>query len=309
MITNTLTSEQLSLSVLAVPPLARHADLSLNLEENRKLIHFLESGGIRSLLYGGNANLYNISTYEYEQLLEFLQEAAGSGTLVIPSVGPAFGTMMMQARILKSTDYPTAMVLPPTFATMPEGLCTGIRCFVEASGKQALLYIKREGMMTVEQIAELVDEGLVSGIKYAIVRTDAADDPYLEYLVSKVDPRIIVSGIGEQPAIIHMKQFGLQGFTSGCVCVQPKLAMKLLHSVQKSYFEEAEPIRLLFKPLEDLRNDISPIRVLHEAVRLADVADTGPMLPHLTNLDPQYHQAVQEAALELKALTFNTVIG
>jgi 4-hydroxy-tetrahydrodipicolinate synthase len=38
-------------------------------------------------------------------------------------------------------------------------------------------------------------------------------------------------------------------------------------------------------PLEDPRDAHSPLRALHDAVRLAGIADTGPMLPFLSNID------------------------
>jgi len=55
----------LKLSPLAVPPVARNADLSLNPVENGKLIQHLEQGGIRFLMYGGNANFYQSQLSEY----------------------------------------------------------------------------------------------------------------------------------------------------------------------------------------------------------------------------------------------------
>jgi dihydrodipicolinate synthase/N-acetylneuraminate lyase len=45
----------------------------------------------------------------------------------------------------------------------------------------------------------------------------------------------------------------------------------------------------------------SPIRVLHEAVRLAGIADTGPLLPLLSNLPEADHAKVREAAARLLA--------
>src|SRR5215210_6496674 len=68
----TLTRELLTASVLAVPPLARSADLSLNEAENRKLIRHIEAGGVRTLLYGGNANFYHLSLAEYDSILSLL---------------------------------------------------------------------------------------------------------------------------------------------------------------------------------------------------------------------------------------------
>src|SRR5258708_4674086 len=97
---NTIT-QKLTRSVLAVPPLARSKDLSLNEAENTKLIRHIEAGGIRTLLYGGNANFYHIAPSEFEQVIGFLAQAAGPDTLVIPSVGPAYGVTMDQAKIIR----------------------------------------------------------------------------------------------------------------------------------------------------------------------------------------------------------------
>jgi len=70
----------------------------------------------------------------------------------------------------------------------------------------------------------------------------------------------------------------------------------MLRAMRASDWVEAERIRAIFKPLEDLRNAINPIRVLHEAVRLAGIADTGPLLPLLTNVPQADHPKIREAA-------------
>ncbi len=300
-----ITAATLATSVVAVPPLARNADLTLNRAENLKLIRHIEAGGVSTFLYGGNANFYNIAVSEFEELLAFLEESVAPTSVVIPSVGPMYGTMMDQARILAKTKYPTAMVLPAIFGATSAGVETGVRKFVEVSGKPAVLYIKDLNYITPEGAARLVNDGLISVIKYAIVRASEAEtaaDPYLTRLITLVDRSLIMSGIGEQPAIIHLRDpgnFKLGGFTSGCVCVAPKLSMDCMRAIHAKDWTEAERIRALFKPLEDLRNAHSPIRVLHEAVRLAGIADTGPILPLLSNLDVEHHANVAAAAKAL----------
>ena len=92
--TGAVTPADLARSVLAVPPLARHADLSLNTVANRALIRHLENGGVSTLMYGGNANFYNVGMYEYASILDFLAGAAGTDTWVIPSAGPDFGKLI-----------------------------------------------------------------------------------------------------------------------------------------------------------------------------------------------------------------------
>ena len=179
------------------------------------------------------------------------------------------------------------------------GLMTGFRRFVEAINRPAVLYIKEEGYISPEGSAELVRDGLVSFIKYAIVRKDTADDEYLSRLVTMVDPKIICSGIGEQPAMIHLTKFRLNGYTSGCVCVNPGLSQRMLRAVIDRDYDLAETIRKTFLPLEDLRNEINPIRVLHEAVALAGIANTGRHLPLLSGLTESAAVKVKGAAIEL----------
>lgn len=291
---------QIGRSVLAVPPLARKPDFSLNEAENRRLIEFLISGGVRTLLYGGNANFYHVGPRDFRTILEFLSDAVPEDIWVIPSVGPAFGNMMDQAEVLRDFDYETVMVLPATFPLTQEGAELGIRKFCEASGLKVVVYLKQEGYLAPAQVGALVRDGLVSAIKYAVVRKDTATDHYLSELVELVDPKRIISGIGEQPAIIHLRKFGLGGFTSGCVCVAPRKSMEMLRALDDGDYQEAEEIRRRFEALEDLRNSHGPIPVLHEAVRLAGVADTGPMLPLMTNLSETLWGQVATAALELK---------
>ena len=97
--TSPVTPEQLNSSVIAVPPLARDADLKIDREENAKIIRHIESGGVSTLLYGGNANFYHIAPSEYTEALNIVATESAEETLVVPSVGPAYGTMMDQTMI------------------------------------------------------------------------------------------------------------------------------------------------------------------------------------------------------------------
>ncbi|MFO1001976.1 MAG: dihydrodipicolinate synthase family protein [Planctomycetaceae bacterium] len=303
--TTAFQPEQFRQSVLAVPPLARSAQDKICRTENEKLIRHIEAGGVSMLLYGGNANLYHIRPSEFGELLEMLQDVAAEGTLVVPSVGPAYGTMMDQADVFKRTTYPTVMVLPTKAIMTEAGLMTGFRRFVEAINRPAVLYIKEEGYISPEGAAELVRDGLVSFIKYAIVRKDTADDDYLSRLVTMVDPKLICSGIGEQPALVHLTKFRLNGFTSGCVCVNPTLSQRMLKSICDGDYDTSEAIRKIFLPLESLRNEVNPIRVLHEAVALAGIAETGKHLPLLSGLTEATADRVKVAARELLATTYS----
>jgi dihydrodipicolinate synthase/N-acetylneuraminate lyase len=293
--------EDLERSVIAVPPLARRADLTIDRPANQALIRHIEAGGISTLLYGGNANLYHMAVGEYAAFLDFVAEAAAPGTWVIPSVGPDFGKMLDQAAILRTRPFETAMVLPYTAPMTVAGAEDGLRRFAQAFGRPIVVYLKAEGYLTPEAVKRLVDDGLVAAIKYAIVRSDPRKDAFLAKLVELVDRRYIVSGIGERPAVVHARDFGLTRFTSGSCSIAPKGATLILNALKAKDYGRAETLRAAYIPLEDLRDAHSPIRVLHEAVRLAGIADTGPILPLLSNLEPELHAPVMQAAVQLLA--------
>jgi dihydrodipicolinate synthase/N-acetylneuraminate lyase len=299
--TSPVTPRDLQLSVIAVPPLARHADLALNRAANQALIRHLEGGGVRSLMYGGNANFYHVAPSEYAAIVDFLAEAAGPDTWVLPSVGPDFGKMIDQAAILKARAFPTAMLLPMTFPFTDDGLALGVRRFTDALGKPAVIYIKSDNYLKPSTLAALHRERRLVAIKYAVVRDDPKTDRYLEGILAELPGEIVVSGIGERPAIVHVRDFGLSSFTTGSGCVAPRASMRILKLLGDKRYDEAEAVRAKFMPLEDLRDEISPIRVLHDAVTLSGVADMGPMLPLLSGLDAAQRERVAPVARALLA--------
>ena len=191
------------------------------------------------------------------------------------------------------------MMLPMTFPFTSEGLAAGFRRFTDAMGKPGVMYIKSDDYIHPDALAALVEEGRVSAVKYAVVRKGRERDTYLAALLQGVDRRLIVSGIGERPAITHVSEYGLAGFTSGSVCIAPKGSMALLAALREGRTEDAEALRARYMPMEDCRDEISPIRVLHDAVTLAGVADMGPMLPMLSGLSEAERAIVAPVAKAL----------
>ena len=299
--TTPVTAADLAASVLSVPPLARKPDYSLDRDSNRALIRHLEGGGVRTLMYGGNANFYHLPLSGYAETVDFLAEAAGRDTWVIPSAGADYGKLMDAAKILRARAFPTAMALPFGQPSNDSGVATALRRFSDALGKPVIAYVKALGYIEPATLGTLVKDGVVCAIKYAVVLKDPAQDPYLEKLVQVVDGSLVISGIGERPAIVHLRDFGLKSFTSGSVCVAPRGSMALLAALKAKRYDEAEAIRARYIPLEDERDTRGPIRVLHDAVTLAGIADMGPMLPMISNLDATEAAKVKAVATALLA--------
>jgi dihydrodipicolinate synthase/N-acetylneuraminate lyase len=208
---------------------------------------------------------------------------------------------MDQAAILKKRRFPTAMLLPTTAVSNPEGVRNAVLRWTEKAGIPAVLYVKDEGYVTPDVVKSLVNAGVISWIKYAVVRKDPAEDALLRGIVDAVGTDLLVSGIGEQPAIIHWRDFGVKAYTSGCVCVAPAPSQKMLRAMQSGDFETAESIRASYEGLENLRNAHGPIPVLHTAVELAGIANTGPLLPLLAQLPESLKAPIEAAARGLLA--------
>ncbi len=77
--------------------------------------------------------------------------------------------------------------------------------------------------------------------------------------------------------------------------------MEMLRAIDAKDYQAAEAIRRWFCPLEDLRNEIHPIRVLHHAVQIAGIAETGPMLPMLSDLSGDVLKRIKSAVATMMA--------
>ncbi len=200
-------------------------------QQNEKIIRFLEAGGVRSLLYGGNAVFYHIRPSEYAGILSMLADKAGEETVVVPSVGPAYGLAMDQAEVLRDFSFPTVMLLPSRDVVDQRGIATAIRTLANRLDTPIVLYLKFDRWLEPELIQSLENDGVISWIKYAVVRENPANDDYLRELLDVFPANRVVSGIGEQPAIVHLRDFGVSAFTSGCVCVAPERSMQMMRAI------------------------------------------------------------------------------
>ena len=305
--TSAITSEDLR-GVFSVPPLARKDDArrSLDFEQNDLIVKHIASGGITRFLYGGNAFLYHVTLAEYSALLDWLSGFSDEHW-AIPSAGPSYGRAMDQAELLRKYNFPAVMLLPCADPRDAAGLERGLREFADASATKLILYLKEENNFGADKeagldvVAKLVDEGLCVAIKYAVVRQDPRQDAYLESLLARVDRNVVVSGIGERPAVIHMRDWKLPGFTTGTGCIASRQSQQLFEACARGDFAAAETLRELFIPHEDLRDAWSPAKVLHHSTELAGIAKTGSPPPFLSPLSVERLTELAPVARKLVA--------
>ena len=291
--------------VFAVPPLPRtNRRRTFDFDAAARIVEHIQAGGITRFLYGGNAFLYHVTQDEYECLVGWLAQFPETIT-AIPSVGPSFGRAMDQARVIRRYGFSTTMLLPCNDPRDALGLEAGVREIAHATGVPLILYLKSEdafGSDTqtgLDAIGRLVDDGVAVAIKYAVVRTDPARDPYLDGLLTRVEPGRVLSGIGERPAIAHLRGFGLGGMTTGSGCIAPRTCAAFFSACASGQWTQADSLRSLFMPLEDLRDAWGPARVLHHATELSGVAPTGPIPPFLSALTAEQFEKLGPVARQL----------
>jgi len=293
--------------VYAVPPLPRKPDgrRSLDFDAAERVAGHIATGGITRFLYGGNAFLYHISLGEYEALLDWLADFPAD-RWAIPSLGPSFGRAIDQACLLRRQSFRAAMVLPCSDPRDALGMEAGMREIADAAGVPLILYLKSDDGFgsdrdqALDAVARLVNDGVAVAIKYAIVRDEPREDAMLEGLLKRVDRRRVISGMGERPAIVHLRDFDLGGLTTGSGCIAPFLCTALLSSCADKNWTAAEALRAQFMPLEDLRDAWGPARVLHHATELAGIAPTGPIPPYVSPLNAEQLQELSPVARELR---------
>lgn len=294
-------------AVFAVPPLPRKADArrSLDFDAGERIAAHIQEGGITRYLYGGNAFLYHVSLAEYEPLLDWLATFR-EPRWAIPSVGPSFGRAMDQACLLRRHQFRCVMLLPCSDPRDAAGMEAGAREIVQASGLPLVLYLKSEDAFGtdpergLDAVGRLIDEGNAVAIKYAVVRDDASRDPYLASLLRRVDKDRVISGMGERPAIAHLRETGLTGLTTGSGCIAPQLCQSLFDACSAKDWNRAELLRAAFMPLEDLRDAWGPARVLHHATELSGIAPTGPIPPYVSPLEPPQLEQLAPVARTLR---------
>jgi dihydrodipicolinate synthase/N-acetylneuraminate lyase len=313
-----MTQDPFSLDgVFAVPPLARTPGKArtIDFEESSRIVRHIAKGGISRFIYGGNAFLYHLTLDEYEQLLAWQAAIKEDGLWFTPSAGPSYGRLMDQAKLLRRFAVPCVMTLPCGDPRDAAGLELGLREFAHAADTPLLLYLKEETnmgadlMAGLDTVAQLVDEGICIAIKYAVVRKDPSQDPYLDQLLKRVERRKVISGIGERPAINHLRQWGLPGFTTGSGCLAPALSAAVFSACRAGDYAEADRVRSRFLDLEDIRDAWGPARVLHHALELAGIAATGPIPPFVSQLSPEQKNRILPVAQELLTLQQELVAG
>jgi dihydrodipicolinate synthase/N-acetylneuraminate lyase len=98
---------------------------------------------------------------------------------------------------------------------------------------------------------------------------------------------------------VHLRDWKLPGFTTGSGCIAPHLSQKIFAACNSADFDLGQRIREDFLPLEDLRDELGPARVLHAAVEAAGIARTGAIPPFVSELNDDQLKKLSSVANDL----------
>lgn len=290
--------EKVARCVVAVPPLLWSGENEVDQVENDRLVKHIEAGGVRVLMYGGNANWYHLGGREFPQVLSLLSRLGGEETIVIPSAGPVYGDLDRSADMFREYDFPTVMMLPTEVSTS-SGVLRGARRFASRLDKPIVLYVRHINYVDPAEVARHIADGVIGLVKYGHVAADPKNDNYLAKLVDAVGADRILSGSGEVVAYEHFKRFDLLGYTTGSGCIAPFLSTCLRAALAEGDVLSAEALVSEFRDFEAQRDQSNPILALHEGVALAGLVPAGPPLPMLHELSPERRATVGAAARAL----------
>ena len=122
-------------------------------------------------------------------------------------------------------------------------------------------------------------------------------DSYLGALLWRIDNARIVSGMGERPAIAHLKDFKLAGMTTGSDASRRARAER--STTRAAGAADHRGALRHFMPPRITRR-AGPARVLHHATECAGIAPTGPIPPYISPLAGGHLSTIAPVARALK---------
>lgn len=215
----------------------------------RKLIEFQISAGVDGVVpCGSTGEAATLSPEEYVQVISIAREMSKGKCLCIGGIG-ANDTKkgIAQLALLESLKVDAALVVTPPYNKPPQrGLVEHFRALKNSSSIPLIAYNVpgRTGVNLLPQtVAELVQEGLIVGIKEACGSIDQVAD-----LMTLVRDKISVM-TGECSQVLATYVLGGRGAISASANVAPEKFVALRDAVKQNDWEKARTIQLGLIPL------------------------------------------------------------
>ena len=277
-----VTAEDLR-GLFAVPPLPRKSDArrTLDLDEAERVAKHIAAGRGHAL----PLRRQRLSLPRHARRVRIAARLAGRlparTRWAIPSLGPSFGRALDQAPAPATAFLPlrddASLRRPPRRPRHGGGPARGGRG--RRAAPRRLPEVRRR--LRLGQGARPRRGGpprerrRVRGRQVrGRARPIPTKDSYLDGLLRRVDRRRVVSGIGERPAVVHLRDRRPRRASPPARAASPRgRARRFSRLLRRATGAKAERLWGYFQPLEDLRDAWGPARVLHQATELAGIAN------------------------------------
>lgn len=276
--------------VVAVTP--REPDGSVDLAGvGRNVRHLIDNGARFLMPMCGTGLVYDATLEEFESVTGAFVDAADGQALVVPGIGPGYGRALEMAGIARGLGVAGAMIMPIVGPASPGGASVGLARIAGAAGFPVVLYQRRLDIMPADGVVDLCHRDDVVALKYAV------DDVQAFRRIADGAGAVcaMVCGMAEDPSVEYL-QSGAVGFSSGMANFVPRMSLSLLSAFQRGDVEEAERLRRLMVPFEDLRGENGARysgSALHAAMDYAGLAG-GPVIPFAEDMEAGDLPRVQE---------------
>ena len=272
-------------NVLVVAITPRQEDRQVDLEGVRKNVRYLIQHGVDFIMPEcGTGMVYDASLEEYKAVVRTFLDEAGDAAYIVPGIGPGFGRALEMGHIARSLGVAGVMIMPVVGPASANGVYNGLRELTKAVQLPTVLYQRRLDIMPVDDVISLCELDDVVGLKYAVDDLDAFD----RIAERAGDRAAMICGMAEDPCIDYMAH-GAVGFSSGMANFVPRMSLTLRCKFAAGDKAEAERLRALMVPFEDLRGENAArysSSALHAAMDHAGLAG-GPVIPFAEDVVPQ----------------------
>ena len=291
-------------NVLVVAITPRREDRQVDLAGVRKNVRYLIQHGVDFIMPEcGTGMVYDASLEEYEAVVGTFLDAAGDAAYVVPGIGPGFGRALEMGHIARSLGVAGVMIMPVVGPASANGVYNGLREITKTVQLPTVLYQRRLDIMPADDAVSLCELDDVVGLKYAVDDLDAFDR-----IIERAGAHAaMVCGMAEDPCIDYMAR-GAVGFSSGMANFVPQMSLTLRERFAAGDRGEAERLRALMVPFEDLRGENAArysSSALHAAMDHAGLAG-GPVIPFAEDVAlqdlPRLHAMVDALMREERAL-------
>ena len=281
-------------NVLVVAITPRRSDFKVDLQGAYKNVRYLVERGVDFIMPAcGTGLVYDMCLEDYEAVVGTFVDAAGDEAWVVPGIGPGFGRSLEMGRIAQSLGVAGVMIMPIVGPASADGVFNGLREIAKAVQLPTILYQRRLDIMPVSSVIRLCEMDNIVGLKYSVEDTEA-----FEAIADKAGDRAaMICGMAEDPCITYMER-GAVGFSSGMANFVPRMSLTLLRTFVSGGTVEAERLRALMVPFEDLRGERAArysTSALHAAMDVAGLAG-GPVIPFAADVTvedlPRLHAMV-----------------